>query len=368
MLDKLAAEKASAVLPPKKETIGEILKNKRESSGKDIEYISEYLRIKPQYLRALEANRFNSLPGQAYVVGFIKSYASFLGLDVAKIVDQYKAENMAPIENTDSMAPDENALIENPLINSTHVIVFGVLFLIVMFGVYIFRSGSSGTEEIDMAAQTAVASLDDADNVDIVIGSALSQREALREAERVVAWQQPEQENPAPVAPRSEDLSQSHEIASGMTEAKPAAASHAGAQEVSYEVEMVPNEQPSFETRESRVFGEQNRTDSRISVQAKGRVWIKLKKNGFYVYDENDGDVGTGEVVFEMILEPGDIYYVPNGEKMYLTIGNAQALDIVVDGSAVSQLSPRAISRHNIEMDPEKLKAGTAYVRRRVIE
>jgi hypothetical protein len=53
---------------------------------------------------------------------------------------------------------------------------------------------------------------------------------------------------------------------------------------------------------------------------------------------------------------------------LYLTIGNAQAVDIVVDGGPVAPISPRAVSRHNIEMSPEKLRNGTAYVRNRELD
>jgi cytoskeleton protein RodZ len=368
LLDKLAAEKEAAVLPPKKETIGEILKNKRESLGKDIDYISEYLRIKPQYLKSLEADRFSSLPGQAYVVGFIKSYASFLGLDAARIIEQYKAENMLPAESADGLAPDENALIENPLINSNHIIVFGVLFLVVLCSLYIFRGGQR-RQGMDADATFARESAQDSDNLEILLDSSLSHDGSAQDAAR----------SPRPSEPQPGNASGEHiPFAGGPV---------VGGQEVSYEIEIVPDDDnadapPSGQDVEAgeeaaaepeaphrpMEYGLQNRPSSRIKLLAKDKVWVKLKKDGFYVYDENDGDVGTGEVLFETILEPGDAYYVPDDDDTYLTIGNAQALDILVDGEAVKPLSSRAISRHNIEMDPEKLREGTAYVRRRMVE
>ena len=46
---KLEKEKGEIILPAKKETIGSILKNKRLETGKTIDEISDYLRIKSQY-------------------------------------------------------------------------------------------------------------------------------------------------------------------------------------------------------------------------------------------------------------------------------------------------------------------------------
>ena len=43
LLGKVESEKQDIVLPSKRENIGDILRKKREESGKTIEYISDYL-------------------------------------------------------------------------------------------------------------------------------------------------------------------------------------------------------------------------------------------------------------------------------------------------------------------------------------
>jgi len=72
--------------------------------------------------------------------------------------------------------------------------------------------------------------------------------------------------------------------------------------------------------------------------------------------------------LFETILEPGDIYYVPDEDDLYLTIGNAQGIEIYADGDLIEPISPKEVSRHNIEMNVKKLKKGTAYIKNRVID
>jgi len=61
-------------------SIGRILKERREQLGYTLQAAEEATRIRKTYLDSLENNRFSELPGQAYVTGFIRIYARYLGL------------------------------------------------------------------------------------------------------------------------------------------------------------------------------------------------------------------------------------------------------------------------------------------------
>lgn len=74
-------------------TVGQRLREARTARDvTDIEKISAELCIRPHLLRALEQNDFKKFPSACYAAGFLKNYAAFLGLDVKKVVAQYKAE------------------------------------------------------------------------------------------------------------------------------------------------------------------------------------------------------------------------------------------------------------------------------------
>ncbi|MGV8998066.1 MAG: helix-turn-helix domain-containing protein [Parvibaculaceae bacterium] len=73
-------------------TAGSDLRTARERRGEDLRAIALSLRIRREQLEALEESRYDDLPGRAYAVGFIRSYAEYLGLDSAEIVDRYKSE------------------------------------------------------------------------------------------------------------------------------------------------------------------------------------------------------------------------------------------------------------------------------------
>lgn len=53
-------------------------------------------RIKASYLEALEQGEYGLLPGPAYVTGFLKNYASFLGLHPDDVVQEYHTLRPAP--------------------------------------------------------------------------------------------------------------------------------------------------------------------------------------------------------------------------------------------------------------------------------
>ena len=70
--------------------VGRALRETRQSRGEDLYDIAEYLRIRPSYLFALEDGEFDATPGQTYALGFLRSYADYLGYDAHQIITQAK--------------------------------------------------------------------------------------------------------------------------------------------------------------------------------------------------------------------------------------------------------------------------------------
>lgn len=70
-------------------TLGKYLHDAREARGIDLRDAAQQTRISLQYLRALEEENFEKLPGDVFVRGFLKNYARFLRLDEAEVMKQY---------------------------------------------------------------------------------------------------------------------------------------------------------------------------------------------------------------------------------------------------------------------------------------
>ncbi len=58
----------------------------------DVHEVEEETKIRAKYLRALENEEYNLLPGNAYVKSFLRTYADYLGLDSRALVDLYRTQ------------------------------------------------------------------------------------------------------------------------------------------------------------------------------------------------------------------------------------------------------------------------------------
>ena len=71
--------------------IGNSLREARLRQGLEFVEVEQATKIRGKYLRALEDEQFDILPGQTYVKGFLRTYAEYLGLDGQLYVDEYNS-------------------------------------------------------------------------------------------------------------------------------------------------------------------------------------------------------------------------------------------------------------------------------------
>src|ERR671930_214227 len=79
--------------------IGSSLREARLRQRLDFPEVEQATKIRAKYLRALEEERFDQLPSQTYVKGFLRSYAEFLGLEGQLYVDEYNSRFVTPDED-----------------------------------------------------------------------------------------------------------------------------------------------------------------------------------------------------------------------------------------------------------------------------
>ena len=72
-------------------TAGETLRLQRESKGLPEKEVADRLHITVHYLRSIESNKYEKLPGEVFARGYIKSYAELLELDTDEILNLYQA-------------------------------------------------------------------------------------------------------------------------------------------------------------------------------------------------------------------------------------------------------------------------------------
>lgn len=85
--------------------IGPALRKARLLRGKSIEEAARETRIRADYLKALERERFEALLGDVYVRGFLRSYSTYLGLDPGKVLTIYNRHFGGPHATLPQVAP-----------------------------------------------------------------------------------------------------------------------------------------------------------------------------------------------------------------------------------------------------------------------
>ena len=78
--------------PADESSVAAELRQVRCERGLEMDRVSTDLRIRGAHLSALEEGRVDDLPGPTYVVGFLRSYAEYLGLDGDEMVRRFKEE------------------------------------------------------------------------------------------------------------------------------------------------------------------------------------------------------------------------------------------------------------------------------------
>jgi cytoskeleton protein RodZ len=94
--------------------------------------VQKAIRIRDRYLQALEEERWELLPGDAYVKGFLRTYADYLGLDGSLYVEEYNSRFAHPDEP--QLVPERFARTNGPLAGVGFLgplVAIGILVLVV---------------------------------------------------------------------------------------------------------------------------------------------------------------------------------------------------------------------------------------------
>lgn len=73
-------------------TVGEILKKYREEKQISLHDIEKQIKIRAKFLQAVESNDWNFFSSKIYIIGIIKNYSRFLGLDSRKMLAFFRRD------------------------------------------------------------------------------------------------------------------------------------------------------------------------------------------------------------------------------------------------------------------------------------
>lgn len=141
--------------------IGSTLREARMRARMDITDLEAQTKIRAKYLRALENEEWDLLPGTAYVKTFLRTYAEALGLDARVLVEEYKLrfENLSDIERQ-PIAPTRATTGRYARSRSAPPRGLIVGLVVVALLAALWALGSAGGEEADQTAGQPTAPLE----------------------------------------------------------------------------------------------------------------------------------------------------------------------------------------------------------------
>jgi cytoskeleton protein RodZ len=118
--------------------IGATLREARMRARIDISEVEAVTKIRAKYLRALENEEWDLLPGPTYVKSFLRTYAETLDLDAKLLVDEYKLrhERLSEVElqPINAAAPGRERRRQGPVVPRWLVLVLIFIGLLVALG------------------------------------------------------------------------------------------------------------------------------------------------------------------------------------------------------------------------------------------
>jgi transcriptional regulator with XRE-family HTH domain len=133
---------------------GRKLAEARRQRGWSLDEIAERIRVRREFLEALEDMNVKLLPGKAYALAFLRSYARELGVDEKAIVDQFQDEcALTRDEPTLQPRTSRRPRKERPWAIAAGLVVVAALFV----GWRALELRSNGDRPAEQAATTATA-------------------------------------------------------------------------------------------------------------------------------------------------------------------------------------------------------------------
>ncbi len=298
---------ASAQTDPaisERQRIGADLRQARLRLGWTIEQVAAFLRIRPAYLGALEDARLADLPGDAYAVAFVRSYAGCLGLDAEAMAQRMRTQARPSGRRPALVFP---APIAERGLPAGALVLVGLVLAVLAYGGWYHMTGTNiHVAEPVPAVPPRLAPL--ADDSPAPAASA------------AIASIQPGPTTP-PAHPPVLDLT-------------PPAATPFSPIGLNQAVAM-PMPPPTVAAPDT----------GRVVVRARADSWLQVRDK-------------SGNVLLNRVLHPGESWSAPTDKpQLLLTTGNAGGIDLLVDGTTLAALGGNGVVRHDIPLDPDQLKA-----------
>lgn len=300
-----SAEATLASLQPS--TLGEFFRRARRQKSLKLIDAAHILKLRPEYLEAIEDGRFSELPQGPYARGFVQSYATFLGLDAPMCLEIFqqvhhdgptdKANHLAmPTVSHEDRWPSQQTLVGAGII----------ALILIALGYWLLQPASPSTASSAPSPSASESSIHDkhAHSVAAAVGA----------------------------PPKSDAFSKDLVQTPSATPIETTAPDEAQAAQLGVAARVSEKEDQSDSSK-----GTSSPQTSRLQIRATATSWVRL-------YD------GEGKTHIDRILKLGDVLDAPTG--LYLATGNAGGIEILLDDAVLPLLGKQGFVRRDLKLDP----------------
>jgi cytoskeletal protein RodZ len=144
--------------------IGDTLREARMRQKIDITEIEAKTKIRAKYLRAMENEEFNLLPGSTFAKSFLRTYADALGLDAHRLVEEYRAQyeprdegDLPPLAGQTGRRPGRERRYERrgPSRRAAAAVALAVAVIVVLFVIGVFSNGNGSNNPSSSSTQAS---------------------------------------------------------------------------------------------------------------------------------------------------------------------------------------------------------------------
>ncbi|MBE7729128.1 helix-turn-helix domain-containing protein [Komagataeibacter sp. FXV3] len=307
-------------------SVGDILRARREELGWKLPDVAAWLRIRLPYLEALESGRPGELPGSAYAVGFLRTYAKALDLESEQLVERFKVESRGAFTRRSELSFPV-PLPERGLPTGV-LLLCGLVILVVAYIGWYRLTGTDGLH--DIPTKLTLPGLSSSTTASPQVASVLPPA-----AERPEPQPLPQQERDALTGtPSSVPMPQaaSAEPPAPATPTQP--------------LEKMGEDRNVLAQQAAAAAQPATATDG-VTLNATAMTWVQVRRPG-------------GPVLYDHTMQPGETWQTPPDQTgLVLTVGNAGGLTLVAGGVTTQPLGRNGEVRHNIPLSPAAVADGS---------
>ncbi len=376
-------------VPPIAAGVGADLRAAREQAGWTLPQVAAALRIRLAYLEALEEGRIGLLPGNAYAVAFMRSYAKILGLDPEEIVRRFRREAAEVNERTELEFP---APLPERGIPAGAIVVVGLVIAIGGYAVWWHGGGAPAPAPRVASVPAHLAAIAQpsksaggippafapgatgATSTTATAAPAQDATGAATPGTTATATPGTQSATSAPSPAATDGSGQGQSVASAQppaatpaTTGTPAiasaqasdttqAAKGAQATPVTQTATASPTQPPADASPASALASTLGTSAAAAAAAAQAKAnTIVLGATADAWLEVRDP---VGNVLLNRVLHKGDTWTVPDQKGLVLTTGNAGGTTITVGTLVIPSLGGNGAVRRNLPLDPALIRAG----------